>query len=212
MHEKRRKDDGDSDDRWKPKKRVKHKKVQPRIRCQDGFEMSVQASRDHCCIPRDDLGPYTHVEVGYTSDWEDELIPYRDRSEPVICGMRPTLYVNVPAGVVRAVVDKHGGMIRGRGGGRLPRLVEVGADGIQWAEAVVPPSTSESETEDTDRRSPHSTIHLGAPPPSPPPPPVTTTTTAAAATGELTPPPQLMTAIMSPIELTHERFNDEDIE
>ena len=96
-------DDNDSeedDDGWWVIKRRVHEKVQPRIRCRDGFEMSVQASRDHYCVPRDDAGPYTHVEVGYTSEWEDLLIPHRDRSAPDICGTRPILCVNVSAQTV----------------------------------------------------------------------------------------------------------------
>ena len=178
--------------------------------------MSVQASRDHYCTPREDVGPYTHVEVGYTSEWEDLLIPHRDKSTPAICGARPTLYVNVPAQTVRSVVTKHAGMARGSG--RLPRLVEVDEDGIQWAEAAVPPSDSdtgdsgfEASGEDDSRRSPHSAMHLGAPPPLPPPIP-STTSAAAATTGALTPPPQLIQMTMSPIATTQERFMNEDFE
>ena len=131
-------------------------------------------------------------------------------------GTRPTLYVNVPDQTVRSVLAKHVGMARGSG--RLPSLVEVDEDGIQWAEAAVSPSDSdtgdsgfEASGEDDSRRSPYSAIHLGAPPPLPPPLPITTST-AAAATGEMTPPPQLIQMTMSPIATTHERFINEDFE
>lgn len=31
--------------------------------CADGTSLSVQASSSHWCLPREDVGPYTHVEV-----------------------------------------------------------------------------------------------------------------------------------------------------
>ena len=37
----------------------------PRIVCNDGFSMSVQASIIHCCHPRGNQGPYIQVEVGF---------------------------------------------------------------------------------------------------------------------------------------------------
>ena len=74
-------DESDEDERWVIK-RVAHKKVQPLIRCRDGFRVSIQASRDHYCEPHDDLGPCTHVEVTYPIMWEDLLLPYTDKSTP----------------------------------------------------------------------------------------------------------------------------------
>ena len=94
-------------------------------------------------------------------------------------------------------------------------MIEVDEDDTQWAEAAVSPSSSdvegsgsgeEANDEDSGRRSPFSAMHLGA---TPSPPPPSTTVAAAAATGEMTSPPQLTTAMMSPIEKTQERFNDE---
>ena len=189
-----------------------YKKVQLPIRYRDGFEMSVQASRHHYSTPRDDYGPYSHVEVAATSEWEDLLIPYRDRSEPDICGMRPELYINVPAKTVRDVIAKHAGMARHSG--HLPRMIEVGEDGLMWAEAAVPPSSSdtggsEADEEGEGRRSPYSAIHMGAPPPQPPPTPVPDTA-AAADTGALSPPPQLTQVTLSPIGTTHEEFKLDD--
>ena len=179
--------------------------------------MSVQASRDHYSVPRDDQGPYTHVEVAGPSEWEDLLLPYRDKSEPAICGMRPMMYGRVPARVIRQVISKHAGMAKYSG--QLPRMmevdedgytVEVDEDGCQWAAAVEPPTDSDSgssgvEADDEDdgadspMGSPTSAAHLGAPPPPPPPLP----------TGALTPPPQLMNVTMSPIATVQERLNFE---
>ena len=106
--------------------------------------MSVQASRDHYSVPRNDQGPYTHVEVAGPSEWEDLLIPYRDKSEPAICGMRPMMYGRVPARVIRQVINKHGDIAKYNG--RLPHMVEFDEDGCQWAPAAEPPSDSESES------------------------------------------------------------------
>jgi hypothetical protein len=39
----------------------------PKVVCQDGFSMSVQASETHYCSPRDNIGPWDEVEVGYPS-------------------------------------------------------------------------------------------------------------------------------------------------
>jgi hypothetical protein len=40
-----------------------YKKVAPRVVCQDGTTLSVQASETHYCTPRSNYGPYSHVEV-----------------------------------------------------------------------------------------------------------------------------------------------------
>ena len=162
---------------------------------------------------------YDKVEVGYPSEWEDLLIPYRDKSELMIAGERPKLYVNVPAQVVRAVIAKHAGMATRSG--HLPRMVEVGEDGVLWAEAAIPPSDSSMDTTGGSEhaagtQSPFSTIHMGAPPPLPPatapparaPTPTQTTTPMTPITGALTPPMTMRRVTISPIEITHENFDE----
>ena len=124
--------------------------------------MSVQASRDHYCTPRQDIGPCTHVEVGYPNRLEELLLPYADGAS-TIAGLRPTLYVNVPADVVLAVIENHAGMMAGQ----LPALVtEAGASGE---------SADEEDEDSAVVDQPTSVVHLGAPPPPPPttiPPPL----------------------------------------
>ena len=167
------------------------------IICRDGFHMSVQASRHHYCMPRKDKGPYSHVEVGYPSEWEDLLIPFADTSAPMICGMRPDLYVKVPGDIVRAVIIKHGGMAPSSGA--LPPLstnrwaaaaaaaaastaaAAATASIVTTAEttAEVTANQSTEEEEDTEEMatrirtrqygSPSSMIQLGRRPPPPPP-------------------------------------------
>ena len=78
----------------------------PLLVCADGFNLSVQASETYYCKPRDNDGPYTHVEIGFPSDVEPELMPYVEDVE------RPldTVYAQVPIEVVLAVINKHGGL------------------------------------------------------------------------------------------------------
>lgn len=76
------------------------------IVCNDGFTMSVQASVSHYCTPRDNDGPYTTLEVGFPSDYEDLMMPYaEDLDSPT-----QTVYPMVPIDIVVQVVEKHGGL------------------------------------------------------------------------------------------------------
>lgn len=76
-----------------------------RVRCADGFHMSVQTGRTHYCTPRDNDGPWTHVEVGFPSARAEQLMPYcEDPNDPT-----ETVYACVPVELVVAVIDEHGG-------------------------------------------------------------------------------------------------------
>lgn len=77
--------------------------------CNDGFSMSVQASRIHYCHPRENNADfYTEVEIGYPSDVEDELIYYaEDRYHPT-----ETVYGYVPVELVDKIISKHGGVVQ----------------------------------------------------------------------------------------------------
>lgn len=79
----------------------------PQIVCADGFRLSVQASKTHYCLPRDNEGPWEQVEVGYPSQRVEEFMPYIDGDEH-----RPTdtVYGYVPVGLVIATIDAHGGI------------------------------------------------------------------------------------------------------
>jgi hypothetical protein len=77
------------------------------VRCADGLEFSMQASSGHYCSPRRDLGPWTEVEIGFPSQRVEEFMEYaEDPSKPT-----KTVYGWVPAHVVAAVVEAHGGFI-----------------------------------------------------------------------------------------------------
>ena len=103
------------------------------IQCKDGFSMSVQASSGHYCSPRNDVGPYIEVEVGYPSEYTPELRPYMEKpntyyvdnngndvdytpeeyEERVIAHSTNTVYGWVPSAIVADVIKKHGGVVQG---------------------------------------------------------------------------------------------------
>ena len=80
--------DEDKDDDWGGwKKTRQHKRVNSVVRCYDGFRMSVQASQDHFCTPRQDKGPYTHVDTrtgsrSYCCHTQTAQAPSRDCDRP----------------------------------------------------------------------------------------------------------------------------------
>lgn len=75
-------------------------KVRPVIVCRDGATISIQASWSHYCLPRDNTGPYTHVEVGYPShDWP-EAEQWHDGDG---------IYSCVPVQVAYNYITQHGG-------------------------------------------------------------------------------------------------------
>lgn len=79
--------------------------IVPRIRCTDGLVLSVQASWAHYSTPRNDTGPWTHVEVGFPSDTVPELIEYADDQSE-----HPhTVYSFVPVTLVNEIIEAHGG-------------------------------------------------------------------------------------------------------
>ena len=70
------------------------------VKCADGTTLSVQASEYHYCTPRENEGPYTHVEVWMSSAPVTEF----DYDEE-----EPSAYVPIED-VVR-FIDNHGGMV-----------------------------------------------------------------------------------------------------
>ena len=77
------------------------------VKCKDGFEVSVQASGSHYCIPRDANGVYTHVEMGFPSDYMgDEFQQYAEEPE---CPT-DTVYSCVPIEMIDRLIESHGGL------------------------------------------------------------------------------------------------------
>ena len=71
--------------------------------------MSVQASLTSYSSPREDIGPYIAVEIGFPSAPDPLIIGYAEDVD------RPTetVYGWVPIGVVQALIIKHGGIESG---------------------------------------------------------------------------------------------------
>ena len=83
-------------------------RINPTIVCKDGFKISVQASNCHYCNPRDNIGPYTHVECGFpsTKPLNPELLEYAEDTEDYT----KTIYGYVPEAVVWIEIALHGGI------------------------------------------------------------------------------------------------------
>lgn len=80
----------------------------PRLECNDGFSISVQASVYHYCAPRTNLidKDYKKVELGYPSMADDTIAEYAECPED-LCG---TVYGWVPIDIVEKLIEKHGGI------------------------------------------------------------------------------------------------------
>ena len=79
----------------------------PRLYCNDGYSISVQASAFHYCSPRlNGLQEYKSVELGYPSA-EDELI--NEYAEDCM-NYTETVYGYVPIEIVEKLIEKHGGI------------------------------------------------------------------------------------------------------
>jgi hypothetical protein len=78
----------------------------PALECKDGFSVSMQTGKFLYCEPRDNAGPWTHVELGFPSGYEEELMEYaEDKDRPT-----GTVYGWVPLELVARVVTAHGGL------------------------------------------------------------------------------------------------------
>ena len=96
-------------------------KLNAKIICADGFEMSVQAHNGAYCSPREDNAEkYTAAEVGFPSRVEPMLMQWAEESS------RPTdtVYGWVPVQVIINVIAKHGGMISGELPAGMPILMK----------------------------------------------------------------------------------------
>ena len=85
--------------------------IRPRLYCNDGFSVSVQASEFNYCEPRrDGVRNYKSVELRVPSV-EDELI--RDYSEDDFDDpdYPDIVYKYVPIEIVEKLIEKHGGII-----------------------------------------------------------------------------------------------------
>jgi hypothetical protein len=81
--------------------------VRPRVRCADGYTVSVQAGNRWNSEPQLDTGWYSKVELGYPTAADEELRDYADEKRD----LRGTVYGFVPVKLVDEVLTKHGGIV-----------------------------------------------------------------------------------------------------
>lgn len=75
--------------------------TRPRIRCSDGYTVSVQAGWGIYSVPRNDSDCYTHVEIGFPSEHYGEFDQWSDGAG---------VFAYVPVDVVDKVLNDHGGI------------------------------------------------------------------------------------------------------
>ena len=80
--------------------------ITPVVVCNDGLELSIQASGYHYCSPRDNVGPYFTIEIGFPSEEIESIIDYaEDPTNPT-----DTIYAQVPVTIVEDIIELHGGI------------------------------------------------------------------------------------------------------
>ncbi len=85
-------------------------KLNKKVRCADGFFMSVQANENAYCQPRiNNAEKYISVEIGFPSHREEIIIDWAENVE----NPTDTVYGYVPVSVVTNVIAKHGGIVEG---------------------------------------------------------------------------------------------------
>ena len=78
----------------------------PKIFCKDGFSFSAQANRIAYCEPREDIGPWSSVEIGFPNGRDELILDWAEDPE----SPTRTVYGYVPLDVVDSLVQKHGGI------------------------------------------------------------------------------------------------------
>ncbi len=76
-----------------------------RITCADGFNLSVQATHGAYCTPRQNIGPWLEVEVGFPSAAPELIMEFADQPEQPT----ETVYAYVPINLVVDLIALHGG-------------------------------------------------------------------------------------------------------
>ena len=78
------------------------------IECKDGFKISVQASKNHYCQPRETLRTgYDLVECGFPNAVPEFILEYADDIE----NPTDTVYAYVPVELVNKLINHHGGVL-----------------------------------------------------------------------------------------------------
>ena len=102
------------------------------ITLKSGFTVSVAASERNYCHPRAEISDcpegFESVELGFPSASDDLIMEWaEDKSKPT-----ETVYGWVPAGIVKALIMKHGGVVSGN----LPPLSNSIEQSFELAKAL----------------------------------------------------------------------------
>jgi hypothetical protein len=87
-----------------------NRKMYQHIVCADGATVSIQAGAGIYSTPRDNRGPYTHIEAGFPSveppaSWREYAEDFDNLIDSVYCYM--------PWDCVDEFINLHGGMVSG---------------------------------------------------------------------------------------------------
>ncbi len=82
----------------------------PRVRCADGFNVSIQTGEALYCLPRSSEGPWSHVELGYPSEPMPALAQWAECEPEDASTMTDGIWPYVPLSAVARVLASHGGL------------------------------------------------------------------------------------------------------
>lgn len=78
--------------------------------CADGVSLSIQGSAFTYCLPRNNAGPYSHMEVGLIENEAGEAISPPETWAEYADGDFPNdVYGYVPVELIEAFIADHGG-------------------------------------------------------------------------------------------------------
>lgn len=82
--------------------------MRPRLVCNDGYSISVQASENHYCTPQISVFglDYDEVELGFPSEPDELINGYAEDPSDYT----DTVYGWVPMEIVEKLIEKHGGI------------------------------------------------------------------------------------------------------
>ena len=81
--------------------------IRPRVKCADGYTVSIQAGYGLYSTPRIFADFYTKVELGYPSAVDEDLLEYAESENAPL----DTIYAFVPVALIEKVLERHGGII-----------------------------------------------------------------------------------------------------
>lgn len=84
-----------------------HYPIAKRITCKDGFSLSAQANYGAYCSPRENMGPWYEVEVGFPSAEPELIMSYAEEPDKPT----DTVYGYVPIELVEQLIELHGGIV-----------------------------------------------------------------------------------------------------